>query len=228
MTSVKRVGKVERADLEDRVAVRLLLGREHPWLEVVHALEKNYKGTAMKATVALAVLALLAVLPHSAWSAPNSSQTCSGASRAASKAAQDYRNAVGAVDTACNRSSEECQQQRLQANQMLDVAIAANEAMLAICTFTGGKGDDALPVTAETVAAAIDLLPETVLIPCEVFNAGSLSVSAGCPDGRLLNLQETNLTVSTASATSLNYGFNLHVATSIPIDIGPPFNPRGL
>jgi hypothetical protein len=107
---------------------------------------------------------------------------------------------------------------------MLDVAIAANEAMLAICTFTGGKGDDALPVTAETVAAAIDLLPETVLIPCEVFNAGSLSVSAGCPDGRLLNLQETNLTVSTASATSLNYGFNLHVATSIPIDIGPPIS----
>src|SRR5262245_4986567 len=176
---------------------------------------------SMKSTVVLAMIALFVGLPQIAQGTPSSSGTCSGASRTASKAAQDYRDVVGKVDAACNSSAEDCQQERLQANQTLDIAIAANEAVLAICTFTGGKGDDALPVTAETVTAAIDLLPETVLIPCRVFDLGTLSVSAGCPDGWLLNVRETNLTVSTATATSFNYGFNLHVAASIPINAPP-------
>src|SRR5262245_25227134 len=179
----------------------------------------------MKATVALTLLAFFVVLPQIAQGTPSSSETCSGASQTASKAAQDYRNAVGKVDIACNSSAEECQQQRLQADAVLNTAISANQQMLAVCTFTGGsKGNDSLAVAEDTVTAAIGLLPETVLIPCKVLNFGGVTVSAGCPNGWLLNLQEIALTVLTATATSFDYTFNLHLVGSIPIDAGPPFS----
>jgi hypothetical protein len=57
-------------------------------------------------------------------------ETCPDASRAASKVAQDYRNAVGKVRIACDKSSEECSQSRVQADQILNLVIEANRAML--------------------------------------------------------------------------------------------------
>lgn len=149
-----------------------------------------------------------------------SAESCAGASRAASKAAKDYRNVAGKVRTACDSSSEECQQRRDEAEAMLDLVVAANEAMQAACTFTGGgETDDSLPVTAETVTAAIDLLPESVLVPCSSENMGSITAEIGCPNGWVLNLSETDLVVSSATTTSFNYALTLHLNGSIPIDI---------
>ena len=148
-----------------------------------------------------------------------SAESCAGASRAASKAAQDYRSAAAKVRTACDSSSEECQQLRAEADAMLDLVVAANEAMQAACTFTGdGEADDSLPVTAETVAAAIDSLPESVLVPCSTVGGGS-SVEIGCPNGWVLNLSEADLAVSSATTTSFNYAMTLHLSGSIPIQV---------
>jgi len=142
---------------------------------------------------------------------------CSAASRAASKAAQDYRNAVGKVRTACDSSLTDCAQRRAEADEILDTVVAANETVLLACRFTDAAHDDSLPVTAETVAAAIDSLPEAILMSCNVVDSPVGPLQFGCPGGWLLNLQETNLLVSTAATTSFNYSLNLNASGAVPV-----------
>ncbi len=171
---------------------------------------------AMKKIASLTLLVATLLFSISAIS----SETCPEVSRAASKAAQDYRQAVGKVRTACDSSFEECSQSRALADQMLAILIAANDAVSAACTFVNPNTDDALPVTPETVAAAIDTLPLSVLIPCQAFDTGQGLVEVGCPSGWVLNIPRTLNAVTPLTADSFSFSLNVNASGSIPIRYG--------
>lgn len=147
-----------------------------------------------------------------------SSELCPEISRAASKAAQDYRNAVGKVRMACASSFQECSEGRARADQMLGLLVAANEAMLAECVFIFPTTDDSLPITPETVAAAIDTFPVSALINCETFVSGSVfEVAIGCPSGWIINIPRSSPTLAQVTDTSFTYSVHLSAFASIPI-----------
>jgi hypothetical protein len=143
-------------------------------------------------------------------------ETCPDTSRAASMLAQDYRLAVGKVRIACDRSSVDCTQNRIHADQILNQLIDAHQAMLVACVFTGPVLDDSLPVTAATIVAAIDLVPESLLLPCNVIG-GPANLELGCPNGSLLNITKSNLVVLPAALPSFSYSLTVNLNGSIPI-----------
>ena len=144
------------------------------------------------------------------------SETCPDDSRTASMLAQDYRLALGKVRIGCGKSSEDCDQSRIQADQILYQLIAAHQAMLIACVFTGTVVDDSLPVTAATVVAAIDLVPESLLLPCNVVG-GLAELEIGCPNGSLLNIPRSNLVVLPATLPTFSYSLTVNISGSIPI-----------
>ena len=147
-----------------------------------------------------------------------SSEACSELSRAASKAAQDYRNAAGKVRKACDTSFEECLQSHAQADQMLALLSTANQAMKEACEFVFPITDDSLPPTTQTVLAAIDTFPVSALVPCTSTQVSDyLSIEAGCPNGWTINLPRSNVTVSPVTATQFNYSGLLNPSGSIPV-----------
>ena len=148
-----------------------------------------------------------------------SSEGCTDAAQAASKLAQEYRLAVGKVRTGCNRTADECNQLRAQADAKFDLLNAANSTMLAACLFGDPSVDDSLPVTAATVTAAIESLPEAVFIACGAFTFGPLSeVLFGCPGGTMMNAPRSELTVSSGlSANEFNYSMRVNGTGSIPV-----------
>jgi len=149
-------------------------------------------------------------------SAAISNEMCPELARAASKAAQDYRQAAGKVRAACDSSYEECNQSQVQADQMLALQVAANQAMKDACEFVFPVTDDALPVTAETVAAAIDTYPLSALIDCRVVADAFHEAAIGCPNW-VLNVPRSVTTVSPLTATSFMYSFYVNASGSIPV-----------
>ena len=149
----------------------------------------------------------------------SSSQACQDAARTASQLAQDYRQAVGKVRLACDRSSAECDASRAQADTVLNLVLAANEAVRAACTFASPPGpDDSLPVTASTVLAAIDSLPDSVLIPCNTTTINGFVFEIGCTSGSLVSVPTSNVNVSSsASPNVFNYSAGVSVSGSFPV-----------
>lgn len=154
------------------------------------------------------------LLPLSAVAASN---LCQEASRSASMAAQDYRNAVGKMKTSCNSSYLECEQARALVNEALQQVNLASASMSTACVFEYPVLDDLLPFTSATVLAAIDLVPESVAVPCDVFSASYGEFRIGCPNSWMLNIPKSNFTASNASDTSFTYSGSINVSATVPI-----------
>ena len=88
---------------------------------------------------------------------------CAEAIRVASKVGQDYRQAVGKVRTACDTSAQQCSQSLASVEQTLSLLTEANRAVYDACVFVLPPVDDSLPVSAATVAAAMDAFPVSAL-----------------------------------------------------------------
>ena len=150
-------------------------------------------------------------------SAVAASNTCQEASHNASKAAQDYRNLAGKMKASCNSSYQECEQNRAQVATALQEVTLANEAMSVACVFVYPVLDDALPFTSATVMAAIDLLPESVAVPCAVVTGPLGEARIGCPSSWILNIPKSNVSISNASSTTFAFSGTINVSATIPI-----------
>jgi hypothetical protein len=82
--------------------------------------------------------------------------------------------------------------------------------------FTGPVLDDSLPVTASTIVAAIDLVPESLLLPCNDIGAG-VNLQLGCPNGSIVNIPRSNLVVLPATLPTFNYSLTVNVSSSIAV-----------
>jgi len=153
-----------------------------------------------------------------------SSEICPELSRNASRLAQDYRNAVNKVRIACDSSFTQCNQSREIANELLGQLVAANQSMLEACEFIVPPVDDSFPVTAATVLSAMDTFPTSALIPCMQFDTGTSFgvVRVGCPNGWVLNVPRSPVTISPLTETSFSYSLVLAEGGSASALIDPP------
>ena len=153
-----------------------------------------------------------------------SSEICPDLSRNASRLAQDYRNAVNKVRQACDSSFTQCNQSREIANELLGQLVAANQSMLEACEFIVPPVDDSFPVTAATVLSAMDTFPTSALIPCMEVDSGTGfgSIRVGCPNGWVLNVPRSPVTISPLTPTSFSYSLVLANGGSASVLIDPP------
>lgn len=152
-----------------------------------------------------------------------SNEICPDLSRNASRLAQDYRNAVNKVRQACDSSFTQCNQSRQIANELLGQLVAANQSMLEACEFILPPVDDSFPVSAATVLSAIDTFPTSALIPCMGVESGFGLIRVGCPNGWVLNVPRSPVTISPLTPTSFSYSLVLADGGSASVSIDPPF-----
>jgi hypothetical protein len=151
-----------------------------------------------------------------------SADECADAIRAASGLAQDYRNAVGKVRLACDRSSLECEQARDSAATALSLLNESYGGVVTACFFVAdpSHGNDSIKVSAATVAAAVDLFPESVLVPCFTESFLGVGFEVGCPNGSIINVPRSNLSIQPgATPTVFNVSLNVGLAASTPIRV---------